>query len=241
MGNWFEEWFDTPYYHLLYNNRSEEEASAFIHKLFGTLILTKGKVLDVGCGKGRHARTVSSLGFETTGIDISPNSIEEANQHASSTLHFQVWDMREVFAEKSFDVVMNLFSSFGYFEDTDDDQKAIHAMATALKTDGLLIFDYMNPEAVIKHMKAREIVMRGNIQFHITKRIENGFIKKQIAFIDEAENYCFEEKLQIIPPSRFLNWFESAGLELKYQFGSYDLKPFQSAESLRNIMVAKRK
>ena len=113
--NWFEEWFDSPYYHLLYCNRSAEEAESFIKKLTQKLDLRKGaKVLDVACGKGRHSRTLASLGYDVTGIDLSANSIAFAKNFENAHLKFEVFDMRKTYAAQKFDYVFNLFSSFGY-------------------------------------------------------------------------------------------------------------------------------
>ena len=88
---WFETWFDTPYYHLLYNNRNDDEAQNFISNLVGFLKLpTSALVLDVACGKGRHSRYLAKLGYNTTGIDLSPQSINDANKELLPNLAFGI-------------------------------------------------------------------------------------------------------------------------------------------------------
>ena len=131
---WFETWFNTPYYHLLYNNRNECEAEDFITTLLKYLHPdTMAKILDVGCGKGRHSHYLAKLGYETTGIDLAAHSIEEAKKEPMPNLNFEVWDMRKVYKPSYFDIVVNLFSSFGYFDQESDDMAAIQAMADDLK------------------------------------------------------------------------------------------------------------
>ena len=69
---WFEHWFDTPFYHILYDYRNDDEARYFMGNLVDYLKLSKGdKILDLPCGKGRHALFLYEKGFKTTGADLS--------------------------------------------------------------------------------------------------------------------------------------------------------------------------
>ena len=239
--NWFEEWFDSPYYHLLYCNRSAEEAESFIKKLTQKLDLRKGaKVLDVACGKGRHSRTLASLGYDVTGIDLSANSIAFAKNFENAHLKFEVFDMRKTYAAQKFDYVFNLFSSFGYFEEEVDDVNAMKAFGASLKSGGTLVMDYINCEWAVKMMKPREIVQRDEIQFHIQKRIEKGFILKSIDFLDKNEDHHYEERLKVIYLNKFEKMLHDARFELKQTFGDYDLSEVSRGSSPRLIMVAKK-
>jgi ubiquinone/menaquinone biosynthesis C-methylase UbiE len=117
-GNeWYKGWFNSPYYHKLYFDRDEEEAGAFIKKLVEHLNPPPGALmLDVACGKGRHAKMLASLGFRVTGLDISPASIDEALKFQTEYLEFHVHDMRLPFHGNYFDYAFNFFTSFGYFK-----------------------------------------------------------------------------------------------------------------------------
>lgn len=240
--NWFEEWFNSPYYHLLYNNRNENEAELFITKIVGLLrIPPQVKVLDVACGKGRHAKTLAKLGLQVTGIDLSENSIADARKFSSSNLNFDIWDMRKTYRANEYQVVFNLFSSFGYFDSEQEDEQCIQAFYQNLQPGGTLVLDYLNTEYAVKKMKPREIVPRGDIQFHIQKRLENGFIKKKIEFLANGENFLFEEQLKIINHYKFLQMLERAEFTLYHTFGDYELQPFVAASSPRLILVAQKK
>lgn len=238
---WFETWFDSPYYHTLYANRSAEEAEKFITAISTHLrIQPNAKVLDVACGKGRHSKTLAKMGFDVMGIDLSKNSIDDAKQYKCGNLHFDVWDMRETYRENSFDYVFNLFSSFGYFDNEEDDYVAIQAMYNNLKPGGTLVLDYINTEYAIKHMKNREIVPRGDIHFHIQKRLEKGFIKKKIEFLVNGEDFSFEEQLKVINQFRFDEMLSTANFTLLETFGDYELNTFNAATSQRLILVARK-
>jgi len=242
VKQWFETWFDSPYYHLLYANRSETEAAEFITLMSAHLKLDMHtKVIDIACGKGRHTKTMAELGFDATGIDLSPNSIASAKRGEQEQLQFDVWDMRQPYRIGYFDVAFNLFSSFGYFDDDAEDAKAIQAMHDCLKPGGLLVLDYINTQFAVLNLKSREIIPRNDIQFHIQKKVEQGFIRKRINFLAEGEEYEFEEQLKVINLTRFEQMITAAGFELVEILGNYNLEQFSPNTSPRLILIAKKR
>ncbi|MCZ6900895.1 MAG: methyltransferase domain-containing protein, partial [Bacteroidetes bacterium] len=95
---WFGEWFDSPYYHILYKHRDHEEARAFIDRLnIFFQWATSDKILDLACGKGRHSIYLNKQGLDVVGLDLSAENVKAAKTHENSRLHFYVHDMREVF------------------------------------------------------------------------------------------------------------------------------------------------
>ncbi len=123
--NWYVEWFDTPYYHALYQHRDEHEAQTFIDALVAHLPTEASwHFLDLACGRGRHALYLHQKGYRVTGLDLSTRNIEYAQQYAESGLDFQQGDMREPFGEGRYDCILNLFTSFGYFSRAEDNQRA---------------------------------------------------------------------------------------------------------------------
>src|SRR5262245_32659226 len=97
-AEWYVDWFNSPYYHLLYNNRNDDEAVFFIDNLCNNLNLQPhARLWDIACGKGRHAIALNKKGYEVTGTDLSKNNIREALHNSNATLEFYVHDMREPF------------------------------------------------------------------------------------------------------------------------------------------------
>ena len=181
MKNWYATWFDTPYYHLLYKNRNQMEAGNFIENLLQHLKPSKEALfLDVACGKGRHSKHIHQLGFNVHGIDLSEKSIKEASIFNNERLHFEQHDMREVYRSNYFDYAVNLFTSFGYFDDVSDNQKAMDAMAKNLKKDGILVIDFMNAKKVCLNLVEKEMKSVDYIDFYIERKIKSGFIQKDI-------------------------------------------------------------
>jgi SAM-dependent methyltransferase len=241
MKEWFAEWFDTSFYHQLYKSRSYEEAQQFIDILEKKLNFKHSDVfLDLACGKGRHSIYLNSKGYDVIGVDLSPNNIEAAKQSANEHLGFYVHDMRETFRSGSFDFVLNLFTSFGYFDENYDNFRAIKAVAENLKSGGTLVLDYMNSAKAVKNLTKYYEKEVDGIKFIITKKIEYGFIIKNIDFDYDCEHHHFEERVKILTCEDFRYYFRKVELTCKEIYGSYDLKPFEVAESDRMIFVVQK-
>ena len=238
---WFGEWFDSPYYHILYKHRDHEEARAFIDKLAHYFRFDPShKILDLACGKGRHAIYLNEKGYDVVGIDLSEQNIAHARQYGNERLHFYIHDMREVFREGEFDFILNMFTSFGYFETQAENEKAICAAAKALKKGGVLLIDFLNPYKVIHHLVPCEEKVVDGIAFSIGKRVSNGYILKDVKFSHEGKDYAFQERVKAIRRVEFLQYFEQAHLEVVAVFGDYGLNPYDKDGSDRMIFVAKK-
>ena len=238
---WFASWFDTPYYHLLYQNRSEDEAKAFIERLVDFLRLQpQTSVLDLACGKGRHARTLHALGLQVLGTDLSAQSINFAQNSASEGLRFQVHDMRETLPNERFGAVFNLFTSFGYFDDTSDNQRVIDAIAEMLLPNGILVIDFLNAQRVRDTLVASEVAQRGTITFEIQREISHGKVVKQIAFTDQGQRFQYQEQVQLLELADFKKLLKEQ-FQILHTFGDYALNAFEPSSSPRLILIASRK
>lgn len=238
---WFSTWFDSPYYHILYSNRDEQDARGFIDNLL-TLLHPKPheKILDLACGKGRHSRYLNQKGYDVTGIDLSEQSISYAKNFENDRLHFDVHDMREVYKPESFDFVLNLFTSFGYFENETENVVALVAAAKSLKYGGRLVIDFMNTNRAIEHLITEETKMVQAIEFGIQRGVENGFIVKRIKFSDNGQEHQYEERVRALRKEDFLEYFKMAQLRLVDTYGDYNLNPYKEESSDRMIFVLKK-
>ena len=237
--NWFASWFDSPYYHILYKDRNYREAQLFMDNLTHYLNLPeKAKVLDLACGKGRHSIYLNQLGFNVLGADLSERSIAEASKNTNETLHFEVHDMRDTFEEK-FDAIFNLFTSFGYFENDDDNLTTLKAMKESLTNYGFAVIDFMNVNQVINTLVPEEVKTVDNIDFHLKRYVLDGHIYKEIDFEDQGKKYHFIEKVKALTLQDFQEMMEEAGIFLLDIFGDYKLKKFLKNDSERLIMIFK--
>lgn len=239
--NWFEDWFDSPFYHILYKNRDLNEAEFFIQNLIKYLNPNpKAQLLDIACGKGRHAITMNEFGFKVDAFDLSENSINTAKQFESDSLHFYVNDIRTPLKREHYSFAFNLFTSFGYFDDDDDNVKTIQAIAESIQTNGKFVIDFMNVNKVIEHLIEEEVKTIDGIEFHINKEVQNNFIIKNISFVHQQQHYNFQERVKVIYQADFIRYFNAANLKIEATFGDYSLNPFDEKESDRLIIVAQK-
>ena len=241
-SEWFESWFESPLYDLLYQHRSDDEAHAFIDNLLKEIeILSGSTVMDLGCGKGRHAIYMSKFGYAVIGLDLSERKIKFAKESSQEkNLSFAVHDMREEYGDgNEFDLVTNLFTSFGYFEDPREDLKILRAVEYALRQNGIFVMDFLNAPFVISGLVEEDLKQIGDWTIKINKSIENGFVVKKMVWNRGAELYHFEERVKLIAKSTFLDMFSHTNLEVQSIFGDYQLNEHNDG-SPRIIFILKK-
>ena len=155
-GDWWKDPFERGWYPLGsivadWKKKTAREAQS----LKTILKLPKGsKILDVGCGVGRHSIALARLGYDVTGIDISPNYLNSAKALAKANkvaVRFVRCDMRKLSFKEEFDGAINLFSSFGYFKKNSDDRKVLKGILRALKPNGTFVIDNIDLDFLRKH------------------------------------------------------------------------------------------
>jgi ubiquinone/menaquinone biosynthesis C-methylase UbiE len=144
MKPWWKGFFGHNYINW-YRHQSVEHAHAEAKFVAGCLD-PNGPLLDVCCGWGRHSVPLARMGIKAIGLDQSDFLLSEARRLAGDTPGVQ-WvrgDMRTLPFERQFSSVVNLFTSFGYFEDPDDDRLSLAEMVRVLLPGGRLILDVIN-------------------------------------------------------------------------------------------------
>jgi SAM-dependent methyltransferase len=240
---WFRDWFNSPYYHQLYFERNEKEAKAFIDRLLILLKPSPGsRMLDIACGKGRHALAISEKGYDVTGIDISPAMIEEANKLEQENLHFYVHDMRLPFRINYFQYVFNFFTSFGYFNTRREHEDAIRTMSSALKPGGSLVIDYLNVHYVEDHLVHKEKKEVNEVEFYITRWMDEDHFFKKIEIEDHTLNepLVFTEKVSKFSLGDFNDMLSYQGIQIQEVYGDYGLGTYDLRKSTRLILVGRK-
>jgi SAM-dependent methyltransferase len=241
---WYREWFESPHYDLLYAGRDRREAEKFIEGLMERLSLPKDtEVLDVGCGSGRHAVTLANLGYRVTGIDQSARMIREATRHSHGNPRFLRHDMREPFPLGGFGLVVNLFTSFGFFATRAEHDRSIDNMSAALAPHGHLVLDYLNADHVAANLVPEETIERDGSVFRIERSIDDDCIRKKIRISDKqsGEVLLFEENVRAFRLTDFADMFSHCGLHITEVFGDYDWHTFHPTGSPRLVMMAEKR
>lgn len=238
---WFEKWFGTEYYKLLYSHRDETEAHNFLDNLLTYIHLPKNaSIIDVGCGQGRHSHYLASKGFYVTGLDYAEENIEEARADAPENAKFILHDMRKPFPVKGKDLALNVFTSFGYFNSAEEDTQTIINICNSLHNKAYAVIDFLNAKQVEKSLVPEETIIREGIKFKINRTIEDRNVVKTIHVYDGAEEHHYQERVKLLTLADFKKYFASTCFVLQDVFGNYKLEPYDENTSERLIMVLQK-
>lgn len=240
--NWYKNWFNSPFYPILYHNRDARDARLLLDNLLQFLKPdADAKFLDLACGRGRHSIYLNKLGFDVTGLDMSKTSVLEASQHINNKLRFLVGDMRQIPYSGHFDFVINLFTSFGYFENPEDHHLSLLSIKKALKPNGVFILDFFNAAKLLTDLVEDEVKEVQGIRFHIARNVVDNKVRKQIEFEYQGSEYYFEESVEAFRREDFEAMLRGAGFDIIDCFGDYSLSPYSEKESDRIVFISRAK
>jgi SAM-dependent methyltransferase len=243
QSEWYKDWFNTPYYHMLYNHRDEQEANQFIQNLLQHLQpQASSRMLDLACGRGRHARFLAAQGFEVTGLDLSDASISFAKMHNGENPDFFVQDMRIPCRILYFNYVFSFFTSFGYFKSMRDNEKVLEAVNKSLVLGGTYVLDYLNVAQALQNIHTTQVIEESGILFETRKFTDEHFIYKEIKVTDSnlPEPIFFQEAVGIFTKDQLVAMMEKAGFVVRNIFGDYALNNFDETISPRLILVVEK-
>ncbi len=237
---WFKDWFESNDYLDVYNHRDDKEAQTLIELIIKTINPSKEKIfLDAACGFGRHALVLSSLGYKVIGFDLSRNLLSMAKRNSLAknlTLDLLAGDFRSITFKKKIDIVLNLFTSFGYFETDDDNFHFVKGAYHFIKEGGYYVFDYINLSYLKKNIvKETERIIEGKI-IREFRNIENDRVNKKILIQERNTIAEYSESVKLYSPEFLINSFNYTGFELIKQYGDYLGNNFEEQESPRLIL-----
>jgi SAM-dependent methyltransferase len=234
MAEWFEEWFGEEYLQL-YPHRDQAEADRAVALVARATGLRPGwRVLDVGCGAGRHARAFRAVRARCVGLDLSRTLLRIARGVTDAPLVRA--DMRELpIRPGSMDLTVSLFTSFGYFESDDEHARALSEMAGTLRPGGWFVIDFLNPSEVRGRLVARELVPVTGGVMDVARSVspDGHYVCKTIVTPDGRK---FVERVRLFEPAEISAMLSDAGIDVRHRFGDYDAGPLRPG-SPRTIMA----
>ncbi|MBD8500295.1 class I SAM-dependent methyltransferase [Paenibacillus arenosi] len=244
MKAWYEQSFGEDYL-LVYKHRDMQGAVEEVQRMVSWLELPEGAhILDLCCGMGRHSLALAEAGYQVTGMDLSEVLLREARLHdQAEQVEFVHGDMRKLPFENTFDAVVNVFTSFGYFEKDEENSQVITEVSRVLKPGAPFLIDFLNPTYIEIHLVAEsEREDEGN-RITETRKIEDGCVKKHIILthLETGEARHYDERVKLYGRESFEQMFSSAGLQLDAVFGGYDGAPYDSETSKRLIMIGHKR
>jgi SAM-dependent methyltransferase len=234
MPEWFEEWFGEEYLQL-YPHRDEAEADRAVALVArATGLRPAWRVLDVGCGAGRHARAFRAVGARCVGLDLSYTLLRIARGVTDAPLVRA--DMRALpIRPGSMDLTVSLFTSFGYFERDEEHAGALREMVGTLRPGGWLVIDFLNASEVRGRLVPRERVpvLGGEVDVVRSVSPDGRYVCKTIVTPDGRR---FVERVRLFEPAEIAAMLGEAGIDVRHRFGDYDAAPLRSG-SPRTILA----
>lgn len=238
---WYHSWFESPWYVRLYRHRTEEEARDAIHLIEELASIPTGSsILDLCCGYGRHALALAEHGYKVTGLDNSVYLIDRARElypHPNST--YVVGDMRGPFPGGPYHAIANFFTSFGYFDIHEENQRVLHSVREQLVTGGVFIMDFLNANYVRRTLVPETMSMLDGVTIFQERWIDEPFVRKKITINNPCSyELTFSERVWLYSASELVAMCEKAGLKVTSTYGTYTGSPFNQETSQRCIIIA---
>jgi SAM-dependent methyltransferase len=236
-ADWFENWFGDEYLRL-YPHRDESDAAEAIDliaaHMHGRVV---DSVLDLACGAGRHSRLLCDRWW-TVGLDLSSALLKVARRESPDAPYVRA-DMRELpFATGSFDLAVNLFTSFGYFDDDREHAQVLKCVGRTTKRGGTFVLDFLNPGEVRRNLVERDERVVGGATVEQFRRIstDRKYVEKTIRV--RGKEYL--ERVRLFAASELEEMLDDAGFDVVERAGDYTGASW-SDDTPRTILFSRRR
>ena len=244
MSDWFEDWFNTKEYLEVYRHRNESEAKELVSIILNSIqIPENGSVLDLACGAGRHSIYFAQKGYDVTAVDLSQNLLLVAKEAALDNkvnIEFIQSDIRYFSSGKKFDLIVNLFTSFGYFETDSENFMLFEIVKKYLNNSGYFVLDYLNKTYVQNNLVKESTDMLGKGEIIQKRFIEGNRVVKDIFINQNGSSKHYRESVRLYDDQELKAAISDAGLKIEKVFGEFNGKGFEKDNSKRIIIIASK-
>jgi len=246
---WFKDWFNHPLYLKVYSHRDDAEAAQCVETILRITGLEtapeRTSVLDIACGAGRHAFAFARKGLQVTANDLSQFLLGTAEEEARKTglpISFSGCDMRSLRLERNFDLIVQLFSSFGYFETDAEDREVVRNVSQMLRSNGWYVLDLINPSWLRRHFIPRTDKTVGNLSISEERSLSEDKVVKKISISDtDGHQVAFTESVRLFSPEMIVDILECEGLEVVRIAGDYRGAEFSVDASPRMMLFSRKR
>lgn len=243
-SEWFKDWFNTEEYLNVYQHRNESDAEEHLKLIFDNIKIPKGaKILDMACGAGRHAIILSRKNFDVTAVDLSENLLSMAKESAKKEnlfINFIQSDIRKFETEQKFNLVLNLFTSFGYFETDEENFSVLQKAYDNLEIGGYFVLDFFNSEYIQKNLIEFSEEIINEAEIHQFRKIKNNRVTKKIVITKNGNLTQFEESVRMFTKDELVDAIQKIGFDIYKTFGDFLGNKFEKFTSPRLIMICKK-
>ena len=244
MGEWYKDWFASDFYLKVYSHRNNSDAENLLKLIVANIDIPKSaSVLDAACGNGRYSMKFAELGYNVVGFDLSKTLLQVAQKNKSSLKpnpDYFCSDIRSIPIKRSFDLILNLFTSFGYFETDEDNFSFVKYVSNHLMNNGYFIFDYLNPNYVKKNLIKISNKKIDNINILEKRSINLNRVNKEIIISDDKNMHRYFESVRLYSFNEISDVFAKHGLKIFKIFGNYKGDFYNEENSERMIIFFKK-
>lgn len=254
---WWETLFDDKYL-VTYVDRVTEETTRAQLEFLKKTFPSQATILDLACGYGRLSIPLAREGYEVTGYDFSEYLLNVAQQEAKAAvpgLRFVKGDMRHLPFDNEFDAIINVFTSFGYFESAKDDLAVLKGVHSGLKGGGYFLMEFTNSPKAMSWLyengaidretgelvsEKTETLSTGLVVYQ-TERLDVGTLRWQMhrSWLENGQERSYRTNVRMYFLADLRQLMEEAGLRVERVYGDFDASPYQ-ADSERIVILSRK-
>lgn len=243
-SEWFKDWFNTQEYISVYQRHNEIDAEKHIKLILENVIIPEGsKILDMACGTGRHAVILARKNFSVTAVDLSENLLSIAERSAkfeNLIIKFIHSDIRSFETDERFNLVLNLFTSFGYFENDEENFSVLKKAYKLLAKEGIFVLDFFNSDYLINNLVEFSDDVINDVKVHQYRKIKNKRVEKKIVIVQDGKLNEYEESVRLFTKDELINVLQNIGFDIYKTFGDFFGNNFDQKNSPRLILICKK-
>ena len=256
--DWWKLSFDQRYLDTYLTDLTPERTSKEIDFVVNAAgLVPQDRILDVACGHGRHSIELARRGFTVVGLDYSTVFLEKAKADAEKAgvkVDFIQGNMKELPFNQDFDVVLLLFTSFGYFSNQEN-QEVFSQIRKSLKPNGRFLIDVISGEAVIKRFNREGVKEEGTNLLKIPRVVQMGgvsineiewydlheqLIHTNREWMDNGEKKEHEFYLRVYTIPQYKEMLSRAGFKFQNLWGDFLGNPHDTGGNFRTIILAQK-
>ena len=242
--SWYKDWFNSENYLKVYRHRNESEAEKLVELIVKSLgSKSDSKILDMASGSGRHAIIFAKRGFDVTAVDLSQRLLSEAKEIAGQNdvkIDFVLSNILDFETTKRFNLVLNLFTSIGYFDNDEDNFRVVLKAYDLLIDGGYFVLDYFNINYLLKNLIPTSVFSENGLRITQNRSIQGTRVVKNITIENGSSVEEFYESVRLYNYDEMMAYIKKAGFTIFQEYGDYNGNNFNKESSPRLIIFAKK-
>ena len=243
-SEWFKDWFETEEYLNVYQHRNETDAGDLVGLIIASTTLPESaEVMDMACGTGRHSILFAKKGFNVTAVDLSKNMIAAARKKAETEklkINFILSDLRYFAHSGKFDLIINLFTSFGYFATDDENFQIFKTAYEHLNNGGYFVLDFFNKHFIEQNLIQESREKIDNSEIIQKRKIEGLRVIKEISILEKGQSKKYFESVRMFNKDELVDELIRIGFAIEKTFGDFHGNKFEQFSSPRIIIIARK-